>query len=194
MKIFFLLIVVCFQQNLQAQDKGTPYYFKEINWRVTLPESFVIIDALATEKLKEKGVALMEKANDLEVGALDDLKDLISAKKDDFNYINATIRPYDAEEEGEFPLSTQMVKDAVYNSLLTFPNVKLDSISSTIKLDNLTFEKFTVQVSINNQKYLTMVVLSKFYKGYDFGITYTYLDEKSKMEIENMLATSSFSK
>ena len=136
----------------------------------------------------------MEKANDLEVGALDDLKDLISAKKDDFNYINATIRPYDAEEEGEFPLSTQMVKDAVYNSLLTFPNVKLDSISSTIKLDNLTFEKFTVQVSINNQKYLTMVVLSKFYKGYDFGITYTYLDEKSKMEIENMLATSSFSK
>ncbi len=39
---------------------------------------------------------------------------------------------------------------------------------------------------------MTMIILSKLYKGYDFGITYLYLDDETKMEIEKMLSESKF--
>lgn len=39
-----------------------------------------------------------------------------------------------------------------------------------------------------------MILLTKLYKGYDFGITYLYLDDKTKEQIDTMLHRSKFQK
>ena len=194
MKSFFIILAICGHLSLKAQDDGTKYYFKELGWSITLPNSFSITDSNIAKQYQQKGIALIEESNDVKMGDLNDLKDLITANKNKFNYFNATIRLYDLKKEGDYLEASDSVKRTVYRSFVNLPKVDLDSFSNTEIIDNVSFDKFSVIISINKKKYMTMVLLAKLYKGYDFGITYLYLDDKTKMEIEKMLSDSKFNR
>ena len=191
-KILFLLaIFACFTSY--AQEKGTKFYFKEIGWKVTLPNTFVMATEEENKNDMQRGVNLIENANDVVVEDLSDLKDLISATKGD-NYINATISPYHPETDGDYLENGEAVKQIIYRTFENMPNATLDSSSSKVVIDNLSFEKFSIKLTINKEPLLTMILISRLYKGYDFGITYLYQDENTKQEIEKMLSESKFDK
>lgn len=194
MKILIIFFTALAPLVASAQPAGTAYYFKEVQWRIVLPSSFSITDSAVAKKYQDKGVALLEKSNDVKVGGLDEMKDLITANKNKFNYFNATIRRYNIAAEGDYTISSDSVKRMTYRSFQNLPNTELDSASSIQVIDKLPFNKFTIHIAINKRPYMTMVLLAKLYKGYDFGITYLYLDDKTKQEIENMLAQSVFTK
>lgn len=74
------------------------------------------------------------------------------------------------------------------------PDAKIDSISSPYAMDGLTFNKFRVTVQIKDKVLFNMLLLAKLYRGYDFGISYVYMDEQIKERIEAMLSSSRFTR
>jgi hypothetical protein len=116
---------------------------------------------------------------------------LINAQKG-HNTFNATITPFDPKTDGDFATATQATKDILYKTFLDqMPDSKLDSSTSSVTIDGLQFDQYHITVTLK-QKTFDMVLLSKLYKGYDFGITYLYLDETSKKKIDAILASSQF--
>jgi hypothetical protein len=73
------------------------------------------------------------------------------------------------------------------------PDAKLDSSSTKITIDGLEFDKFSVLIKVKDLT-LTVVLIGKLYKGYDFGISYLYMDEQTRDQIEASIRNSKFRK
>ena len=64
------------------------------------------------------------------------------------------------------------------------PNSKIDSVSSSVVIDGVQFDKYKITVTVNNSVLFNSFLLSTIHKSYDFGITYVYVDKATKNEIE----------
>jgi len=185
---FFVITPICAQQT----DKI--YFFKEIGWTITLPSDFKALDSIENAKKNERGLKAIEESNEIKAD-ITELKTLIAASKDTYNYFNSTITPFDPKVDGPYDSTNKIVKDMVYKTFLdNMPNAKIDSVTTEETIDGLFFDKFHVTITIKENFILNMFLLSKYYKGYDFGISYLYLDVKTKEQIETMLKNSKFKK
>jgi hypothetical protein len=186
--ILLLAAVTC----LHAQTSDTKYTFPQVGWTMYLPASFKIIDSAKNAAMTENGKKTMEDANNIKAD-FSGLKTLVSAMKNATNYFNSTITPYDPKTEGSYAKTNQGLKGILYNTFAQkIPNAKIDSASSQLTIDGVTFLRFYLRLKLDTRVLFHMVVLSKYYKGYDFGITYLYTDEESKAELESILTTSKF--
>ena len=146
-------------------------------------------------QLQRKGVQLIDKTNNVNIGDLSDLKTLISIFKGQFEYFNSTIRKYNEINEGNYDSSSLTLKKILYNTFSKkAPDAIIDTSTSEKNIDGLIFDKFQLSLTLGEKKIFTIVVLSKLYKGLDFGITYLFMSEATKVEIENMLHHSKFKK
>jgi hypothetical protein len=117
-----------------------------------------------------------------------------NVKKETFNTFYSTIEPLNIQPD-QFDSVVNHVKDVLYNTFVKqIPNAKMDSSSSGSDVNGLSFDKFVVVIAINNSLTMHMVLLSKFYKGYDFGICYISVNDKIKAQIESSIASSTFDK
>lgn len=188
------LFLLLLSFKISYAQQNTRFTFKEVGWTINLPSDFVIIDSLKNEKINEKGKKAMEESNNLQID-ISQTKTLISATKDQFNYFNATITPYDVAKEGNYEEATIGVKAVLYKTFADkMPDAVIDSVSTTTVIDGLSFDKFQVVLKVDNKLLFTMVLLSKLYRNLDFGISYLFLDEVTKFEMERILQTSKFSK
>lgn len=193
MRIITFLLLLTLSTQALAQDSTKRYTFKEIGWTITLPDGFTEMDQDENRKKIEKGKKIMEESNDIGVD-VSKLKTLFSATKSPSEYFTATITPYVPEKDGDYAKGIKKVKELTYNTFKNqMPNVELDSFSLKMTIDGLTFDKFNVILKVKDLN-LTLVFISKLYKGYDFGISYLYLDEKTKEQIEASINGSKFRK
>lgn len=193
MRIITLLLLLTLSIPALAQDSTRRYTFKEIGWTITLPEEFTELDAAANNKNIERGKKAFEESNDL-VADVSELKTLFSATKNTHQYISATLTPFDPKKDGDYLKVNKEVRDITYHTFrVQTPDAELDSFSKKITIDGLEFEKFSINIKIKELN-LTLVLISKLYKGYDFGISYLYLDEKTKEQIEASINGSKFRK
>ena len=193
MKALFILFSLIIYKGSNAQDSTRKYFFKEVSWSINLPSDFTKIDSVEDAARNKRGEKAIEKTikEDVDVSAT---STLISAKKS-FNYFNATITPYDPKIDGNYEKLSQELKDIMHATMVqNISNARIDSSSSKTTIDGLVFNKFTITISIQGTEPFDMILLYRLYKGYDFGITYLYLDKKTKEQIENMLLNSRFSK
>ena len=161
---------------------------------MTLPPDFKIIDSSKNASLNERGRKAMEDANDINVD-VSTTRTLISAMKAPLNYFSSTITPFDPKKDGNYSATNKKVKDVVYKTFLEkIPNGQMDTSSANITIDGLGFDKFQVVETLNGKTLFHMVLLSKYYKGYDFGISYLYMDDATGEQIETILKTCKFSK
>jgi hypothetical protein len=186
-------IILIFAAALShAQTPATKYSFPQVGWTMFLPASFKVVDSAKQAALNEKGKKEMHDATNIQAD-LSQLKTLISATKNANNYFNSTITPYDPKKDGPYAKANQAVKSVLYSTFKQqIPTAKIDTVSSQLAIDGVTFDRFYVRLTLGAKMMLHMIILSKFYKGYDFGITYLYSDEESKTEIESILKTSKF--
>lgn len=191
------LILICaffLLTHASAQQIGKIYFFKEIGWTITLPSDFKTLDSIEDAERNERGLKAIEESNEIKAD-ITELKTLIAASKNVYNYFNSTITPFDPKKDGDYDSSSKTVKDMVYKTFLDkMPTAKIDSVTTSEVIDGLLFDKFHVTIIIKENFIMNMFLLSKYYKGYDFGISYLYLDEKTKEQIETMLKTSKFNK
>jgi len=194
MRTFILTCAILGLNRTNAQETQNKYFFKEVGWSIILPADFNLVDASDDAARNERGKKAMEKANNV-IADISQTRTLISATKNTYNYFNATITPFNPKEDGDYKFVNQQVKDIAYKTLFQkMPDAKIDSSTSIITIDGLVFDKYQLTIAIKNKVLFNMLLLTKFYKGFDFGITYLYLDEKTKDEMETMLQNSKFSK
>ena len=186
---FCALLVFNFSNSQETERK---LYFKEVDWAITLPENFEKIDSLDNLKRMQRGAAVIEEANNVNAD-ISSTVTLVSATKNKFNYFNATITPFDQKKDGSWKEANQGLKDMIYKGLVgSMKNAKLDSTSSIAFIDGIQFDKFHIAVVLNNDLRFNMYLLSRLYRGYDFGISYLSLDDKTLKDVESTLNKSKF--
>lgn len=189
------LLLTCFSFlfiNVYCQEKGKPYYFKQVGWSINLPSAFKILDSTAEAVVNEKGKKVIESTLDTEVDFSSTVT-LFSATLDVYNYLNATITPYNPAVDGDWNEISELIKQTVVEAFAqNMKDVSLDSSSSKVSIDGLAFDKFEVTARIDRKVIFTTVILSKLYNGYDFGISYLYMDDKTKKIIQDTLDGSKF--
>ncbi|MDB5200671.1 MAG: hypothetical protein JWQ27_80 [Ferruginibacter sp.] len=193
-RTILLLFPLFFFQSSFAQSPGRLYNFEEIGWTINLPYEFKMIDSVENERKMNRGKKHIEDANGI-IAEISDTKTLISATKNTYNYFNATLTPFNPATDGDFRKVEKTVRDLMYKTIVQrMPDATIDSSTTTILLDGLAFAKFGITVSIKDKFTIHMLLLTKLYRGYDFGISYLYLDEETKSQIEGMLSRSQFAK
>ena len=112
-----------------------------------------------------------------------------------YNYFTVTITPFDPTINGSYAASTQAVNEMITKTFKEkIQNGIVDTASTKKTIDGLEFSDFRVTVRMGDKVLFTSSLLSRLYKGYDFGISCLYVDEKAKTLLENMLDTSRFTK
>ena len=183
MRTLILFSVLFFSTISFAQTTGSKYTFKEVGWTIILPSDFNAIKSVANSVNIESN-----RANNVRPAT----KNLISAFKDN-NYFIADISLLDNTHGNDHNEVSQRAFVESYKSLKN-ASMKVDSSTSTILLNGVSFKKYQLAVIENDKILYNMLTLTKFYKGYDFYINYMYFDEKTKVEIESMLRNSKFEK
>ncbi len=176
----------------KTNQKPIRLNFPQVDWTIEIPEDFTIMDSSTTELVNQKGVKLMEESNNIKIDG-SDTKTLISATKGNVNLFNASVTTLNQKTLSEYEINIRNIKTVLYNTFSKLPKVTIDTATSIATIDSLTFDKFQTTVKADKVN-LNMVVLTKFYKNYQFGITYIYVDPITQNEIETILKTSKFKK
>ena len=173
-----------------AQHPGKEYTIKEVGWTLTLPPEFAVIDSVNNADLNQRGKKMLEESNNVKAD-MSTTRTLITAMKGN-NYFNSTITPFDPKD-GDYSTTSQTVKEMIYKTFSDkMPDAKIDSSSTPATVGGLQFDKFHITITLHDKVLFNMFLLAKLYKGYDFGISYLYLDEVSKRQIESILNSSRF--
>lgn len=193
-RIIFVLISAFACTFCNAQQQNRKFTFKEVGWTITLPAGYEVMDSSTNAAFISKGKKAVEESNDMELD-ISQMRTLISASKSQFNYFDATITSYDAQEDGNYEELNQGINDVLFKTFEDkMPNQKIDSSTTTTTIDGLIFDKFQIKIPLGEGMIMNMILLSRLRNGFDFGISYLYLDETTKQEIEHMLSTSEFEK
>jgi len=176
--------------DIHAQDGN--FQFNEIGWTISIPKNFKIQDSLRAVKEMRKGVRSIEKLMDT-TDKDTETRMLFSANIGKFGMVSSTIKLH-----GDYVDSTNSLQ--ILKNILFVTTTKLiskaifDSISSSMIIDDVTFDKFEVNTVRKGKVVFSEVLLYTMYKGYDLCISYTYTDDKMKQEIETVLTNSHFIK
>jgi hypothetical protein len=192
-RTFIFLSVILFSTTLAAQNTATKYSFKQIGWTMMLPLDFKMLDSSKQKAIGQKGIDIIKESSGITVDT-STTKTLLTATKGS-NLLTVTLIPFNTATDGDYNVTNQQVKGILYKTfadMVTFG--KIDSSSSLQQIDGLLFNNYTIVVTVQDKVLLTTVLLSRYYKGYDFGISYLYLDEETKAEMESMLQHSKFDK
>jgi hypothetical protein len=186
----FSLLIISLASN--AQDSSKVFFFQEVAWTIRLPPNFAVLGSKKALENNQKGINMMEGASGVKVDTTG-VKILVAATKGAGNFFQAAIVPMRVSSNAYWKRSLQGVKDISYTTFIKkIPSGKIDSVSSEQTLDGLLFDKFRLTITIGQNIILNFVLLAKYYKGYDFEITYVSTQEDIKEEIENALKSSRF--
>lgn len=191
-KIFFPIVLLLITGASYSQN-SQEYLFDNIGWTITLPEDFALYDFIDESRNMQQ-----QSGMDDEYDAFTDMfasQTMLLAIKDRFNYFNITITPFDTEEDGSWEANMHSWKQQAYKNMAKLISKdKLDTASSIEYIDGIAFSKFHIAVRIDEDLRLDMFLLSRWYNGFDFCITYLNVDEESRKQIEMMLHGSRFRK
>lgn len=194
MRTLILTFILLLPNCLLSQQSDNKYNFRQVSWTITLPHDFTVIAASDDSARMERGKKAIEDANGIKAD-ISTTTTLISATKNTYNYFNSTITPFDSTKDGNYLATNKELKNMVYRTMLQkMPDGKIDSMTTTQVIDGLAFDRYSLTVNIPAKATFSMILLTKFYKGYSFGITYVYLDDKTREQIDTMLKNSKFDK
>jgi hypothetical protein len=190
-----VLVVSCFLfvKMAHSQETSQNYFFQDVGWAITLPYDFTLLN------LSDYSMNIQEERDEVdgvaEVGAeILQTQTMIIAMKDRLNYFNIVITPYHPEEEGSWEKNMQSAKSEFYKTMTkSIGRVQQIDTAATIEyIDGLVFNKFQISAVTSKGDLLDIVLLSKFYNGYDFTIVYFNADGEAREQIELMLKSSRF--
>lgn len=160
--------------------------------RLEVPEEFAAVSAAEDQKMKDKGKQVLEEHNDVEIDASETLN-LLSIKQGTYNYLNITATPFKEMKKGEWKESNEQVKELIYLSFWEeTKGAPMDTATTEVLIDSLAFEQFTLRIKVSPQFSITMCLLSRLHHGFDLGICYVYVDDKSRQAMEQVVRSTTF--
>ncbi len=193
--ISLVLFISCKNDPNKQIDEGKVteniYYSEEIGWTIEIPKGWDVTKRDESQKREDTGLKLINEANGIDYDA-SGLKQLISFQKDRFHIFQSTSETFELEYDGEYEENKVLVKELLYNTYAS-NGIKVDTISSTEKIDNLVFDLFKITVYDPKGKILLYQdMYSTFRNGVDFGVNLNYINEKEKMELMRVWKNSKF--
>ena len=189
----FFIVVLMLNVCLTAHGQGiNKYLLKEVGWTIELPRGFEKMSLAADAANNQKGKNAIESVINQPIDA-SGTRTLISATKNIHEYFNATITAFNVKKDGSYYKSNVAVKKLIYNTFKAqMPQAVIDSATTIKLIGGLKFDKFQMKAFIDQKLLFTMVLCSKLYKGYDFGISYLFIKSDTENELDAMFENSSF--
>ena len=177
-KIFYLVLLIGFQScNSQTKSNPKTVTIEEFNWTVTIPENFTAIEESEWNETEQKGQDAVEKTIGEEI--INQAVTLFTYKNGQFNNFEANWQPFDIEIDGEYLETCSEVNRILYQTFETqMPKAKLDSISSTKKINGLEFQRFDVTIDFPNGIKMKSISFSRLFNKKEFTTNITFVDEK----------------
>ncbi|MDP4215043.1 MAG: hypothetical protein Q8927_02500 [Bacteroidota bacterium] len=201
MRIFYMdgvvfaalfLAMICGPGSSFGQKKDSTFFFSEFGFRVTIPSSFDLVDSVQSARLNEKGTKAMSEANNIDM-TTGQLRTLVTARNGKSQYFTATVEPFDPKRDGDYAQVSRQLRGMTYKAYVAqLPNARIDSSTTSALIDGERFERFEIDVILKGSTVLHSVLLSRLYKGYDFGINYMYTDPASRAAVESILNSCKF--
>ena len=193
MRTFITFYGLLFSIHAFSQKTDTTFFIKEVNWTFSLPQDFKRLDSVKIAAINERGKKIVDSVNDINLDVLE-TKTVFAAQTIAKNYFEATISTYNSKKLSDYKKRIANANDIVFKTYASLPGAEVDSTTTFQTVGGLSFNEFEVRVSRNGKLIVTGISLSKFFKDFDFGITYIYQDQVTKGKIESMLANSKFSR
>jgi hypothetical protein len=195
--LIFTFLTSCKTDPNKQIEEGTVkeniYYSKEIGWTIEIPKGWKVTQLEKSLEREKKGLKLINEANGIDYDA-SGLKQLLSFKKDRFHVFQSSSEKAEIEYDGEYEENKKLVREMLYETYAS-NGIKIDTISSKEKIDNLEFDLFRIKVyGPKGNVILYQNLYSKYINGRDFGVNLNYIKEKEKMELMNVWRNSKFKK
>jgi hypothetical protein len=142
MKKFLVLTFLFSLQCCLAQVAAKNYTSNEFGWTIKIPEGFTFLNGNQQDKLKDKGIDLVEKAYDV-----DNLEEqllpttiLFAVKKGEANYMEANYQSFNPAVDGDYKENIEGVTDMLYQTFLRqMPKAKIDKDIITENINGKVF-------------------------------------------------------
>lgn len=190
-------LIICLTIIIQSCNGQTTskkeIYNKEFNWTITIPENFQNVSSEEWAKMQNKGADAIEKTYEEKV--INQTKIIFVFKSDELNYFESNYQPFDVEVDGDYLESCKKVNDMLYETFVTqMPDIKIDSISTNEKIDNLEFQTFKMKVEYPNKMILNILMFSRLFGKKEFSVNIMYVDNKKGQQMIESWKKSNFSK
>jgi hypothetical protein len=191
MRLLFIAFLFCFYASYGQTD--SVINIKEFGWTFKLPSDLKIIDAKINAEQQRRGIKLIEGTIDKKVDTSDVIL-LISAGRDKANLFNANYSNSKDYTKENYDSAKNAINEIFYKTLRSNIPGNFDSVSSIILVDGILFNKFQVNININDKVRVSTVNILALLRNRFFSLNYVYTDDKIGEEIEKMFSESKFEK
>ena len=193
LKYLLICLTIIFQSCNGQTTPKKEIYNKDFNWTITIPENFQNVSAEEWEKMQNKGADAIEKTYDEEV--INQSKTIFVFKNDQLNYFESNYQPFDTAIDGDYFESCKNVNNMLYETFITqLPDIKIDSVSTIEKIDNLEFQLFKMKVEYPNKMVLNVLMYSRLFDKKEFSVNIMYVDNNKGKQMLESWKKSKFTK
>jgi hypothetical protein len=179
---------ICFGQEALKHE----IHNNDFNWTITIPEHFENVSGAEWEKMQNKGADAIEKTFEAEV--INQAKTIFVFKSDQFNYFESNYQPFDPSVDGDYMGSCKLVDEILYETFKTqLPGIKIDTIRTVEKIDNLEFRVMKMKVEYPNKIVLNLIMFSRLFDKREFSVNVMFVDEKKGQLMLDSWRKSKFS-
>lgn len=174
---FFICFITIFQSCTEQTSTKTNFYNKDFNWTISIPENFDTVSASQWAKMQNKGADAIEETYDEKV---DNRAEIIFVfKSDQLNYFESNYQRFDTTTDGNYLESCKNVNEVLYQTFIKqMQGVKIDTVTSVEKIDNLEFQTLKMKVTYPNNMILSVVMFSRLFGKKEFSVNIMYFDKK----------------
>lgn len=115
-------------------------------------------------------------------------------KKDNYNYFIIHIKDYDPAVDGDYNDAVVNTNNVLYETYRqTFKNAKIDTVTSSEKIDGVTFDRYSIKIEIPPKTNMKILSYSTYKEGKDIAVSVAYSNDEIGEEILKALRSAKFS-
>jgi len=178
------------EKEYPAQEK----YTKEFDWTITIPEGLEPVSAEDWSLRQNKGMDLVEKEVEMEVE--NNTTTVFVFKKGDLNTMEVLRQSIQEAYPGvDYDEASNEIHSILYDTFVNqLEGVKVDTLTTTQKIDGLEFKRFDIDVLYPNELELKVIMFSRLFDETEFVFNIMYIDEKLGKEMLDAFLNSTFGK
>jgi hypothetical protein len=174
---FIIFLAIIFQNCTEQTSPKKEIHNNDFNWTITIPENFESVSAEQWTKMQNKGREAIEKTYDAKVD--NQAKTIFVFKNDQLNYFESNYQPFDSTTDGNYLESWKSVNEILYQTFISqMQGTKIDTTTSTEKIDNLEFQTLKMIVTYPNNRVLNILMFSRLFDKKEFTVNIMYVDNK----------------
>jgi len=191
--LFPAIVIVFAACKAPIKNNETKFYSSEFKWTISVPGGFTLVSKDKQAKMARKGEEALEKTYNNKV--INQAKNIFIFQNGRANYFQANYEPFDTSKDGNFIENFHLVNNLIYGTFVAqMKDAQVDSSSSAQTVNGLTFQTFTVVVTITNKGKMTLREYSRLFDKKQFTVAMTTTDPMLEQQLLDSWLNSKFDK